>query len=381
MADTEPAPGSLSATVPKFRHGMPAEMHGWMYKKSDRMFSTKKRRYFILEAQELSCHHQPNVSPTWEASVQDAHVEGDEAQLRITVECEGRTVQMIAFSQEDYDKWMQALQRAASRRIEDYYNLGKLIGEGGFAKVVVGTDSETNEKFAVKVISKQNSDDEEMEFLARELNIMKRVNHPNVIQTFDIFDSKKHLYIVLEYMEAGTLHEVYQKSRPFTEDQARSVVKDIMQGVDYLHSRNIVHRDLKLKNILCQSSTFPLNCKLADFGLSNFVGARTMSKVILQSQVGSPHYVAPEVLSGGLYGPGVDIWSVGVIAHVLLTGKYPFAGKTMQETLERVAKGRVMFKDAVWKDVQLEAFSFVKDCLRDQPEERLTAESALKHPW
>jgi len=313
--------------------------------------------------------------------VQDAHVEGDEAQLRITVECEGRTVQMIAFSQEDYDKWMQALQRAASRRIEDYYNLGKLIGEGGFAKVVVGTDSETNEKFAVKVISKQNSDDEEMEFLARELNIMKRVNHPNVIQTFDIFDSKKHLYIVLEYMEAGTLHEVYQKSRPFTEDQARSVVKDIMQGVDYLHSRNIVHRDLKLKNILCQSSTFPLNCKLADFGLSNFVGARTMSKVILQSQVGSPHYVAPEVLSGGLYGPGVDIWSVGVIAHVLLTGKYPFAGKTMQETLERVAKGRVMFKDAVWKDVQLEAFSFVKDCLRDQPEERLTAESALKHPW
>mmetsp|Transcript_8640 Transcript_8640/g.17507 ORF Transcript_8640/g.17507 Transcript_8640/m.17507 type:complete len:400 (+) Transcript_8640:2123-3322(+) len=368
--------------IPSFRHGLPDQLEGWLLlKKGDRLHLLKKRRYFILEDQELSCHTQQDGGLIWETSVQGAEIKGDDTTLRIMIRTESRDTTLVAMSKLDFERWLSALTRAASRDVLDFYELGDLLGEGGFAKVVRGKDRETGETFAVKIIAKQSSDEEEMDFLARELNIMKRVRHPNVIRTYDIFDSKKSLHIVLEFMEAGTLHEIFQKKRPFSEEQAQSVLREIMQGVEYLHGRNIVHRDLKLKNILCRSLSFPLGCKLADFGLSNFVGARTMSKVILQSQVGSPHYVAPEVLKGGLYGPAVDIWSVGVIAHVLLTGKYPFAGKTMQETLERVSKGHVVFKSNVWKDVNLNAFEFVKQCLKDNPDERLNARQALQDPW
>lgn len=119
----------------------------------------------------------------------------------------------------------------------------------------------------------------------------------------------------------------------------REVMADILHGVDYLHKNHIVHRDLKLKNILCKNLTSPFGTKLADFGLSNNCGLHTISRIGLKSQVGSPHFVAPEVLREHPYGPKIDVWSCGVIIHFMLTGTYPFAGKTVQETLERVCEG------------------------------------------
>jgi len=115
--------------------------------------------------------------------------------------------------------------------------------------------------------------------------------------------------------------------------------------------------------------------------LANFVGVRTQSRIVLQSQVGSPHYVSPEVLREEMYGPPVDLWACGIIMHIILTRRYPFAGETIQETLELVCKGRFSPVGAEWDRISSDAKSLLQGLLREDPAERLTAEEALRHPW
>ncbi|PXF41769.1 Myosin light chain kinase A [Gracilariopsis chorda] len=363
-----------------FRHGMPEELAGWLYKKQ-RVFPTKKRRYFKLASQVLSSHVRNNSDPSWEQNLLGADVVGVEGARRIVVMCPDRTVRLITDTPNDYYHWLDALQKAANRRIEDYYELGQSLGEGAFAKVVMGLDRTTLEKFAVKIIEKQSDDELGQQFVWRELNVMKNVNHPNIVRTYDIFDTKNRLYIVLEYMPGGTLGEILKKVGRFTESQAKIILADILNGVAYLHDKSIVHRDLKLKNILCDTKEMPVRVKLADFGLANFVGVRTVSKVALKSQVGSPHYVAPEVLREEPYGPVVDTWAVGVILHIMLTRRYPFAGETIQETLELVVRGRFSLIGSEWDRISEDAKSLLQGLLREDPQERLTARDALSHPW
>lgn len=141
--------------------------------------------------------------------------------------------------------------------------LGSLLGEGAFARVVMGLDRTTLQQYAVKVIEKQSDDAQGLEFIWRELNVMKAVNHPNIVRTYDIFDTRSRLYIVLEYMPGGTLADLLKHTGRFTEAQARPVLRDILRGVNYLHSKSVVHRDLKLKNILCDRRELPVSVKLA----------------------------------------------------------------------------------------------------------------------
>lgn len=295
--------------------------------------------------------------------------------------CPDRSVKLVAETRQDYYHWLDALQKAANRRIEDYYELGQTIGEGAFARVVMGLDRATLEKFAVKIIEKEIHDELNQQFIWRELNCMKSISHPNIVRTYDIFDTKNRLYIVLEYMPGGTLGEILKKVGRFNEHQARVILRDILSGVAYLHDMSIVHRDLKLKNILCETKEMPVRVKLADFGLANFVGVRTVSKVALKSQVGSPHYVAPEVLREDPYGPVVDTWAVGVILHIMLTRRYPFSGDTIQETLELVVRGRFSLVGSEWDRISSNAKTLLQSLLKEDPHERLSARDALDHPW
>eukprot|EP00172_Hildenbrandia_rubra_P003141 Plantae.Rhodophyta-Hildenbrandia_rubra.ctg46636.p1 GENE.Plantae.Rhodophyta-Hildenbrandia_rubra.ctg46636~~Plantae.Rhodophyta-Hildenbrandia_rubra.ctg46636.p1 ORF type:complete len:374 (-),score=73.82 Plantae.Rhodophyta-Hildenbrandia_rubra.ctg46636:526-1647(-) len=363
-----------------FRNGVEESIQGFMYK-AQRIFPTKKKRYFKLSSQVLSSYRQISSRASWEQSVLGAEVIGQEASNRITVLCPDRTIRLYPETSSDYDHWLDALQKASSRRLEDFYELGKSLGEGAFAKVVLGLDRSTLEEFAVKIIDKHTEDEQGMEFVWRELNVMKSVDHPNIVKTYDIFDTKQRLNIVLEYMPGGTLAEVLKKCGRFTEEQAKPVLKDILSGVSYLHEKSIVHRDLKLKNILCESKEMPVRVKLADFGLANFVGVRTVSKIALQSQVGSPHYVAPEVLREESYGPAVDVWAVGIIFHIMLTRRYPFAGETIQETLELVCRGRFSLVGSEWDRISDGAKNLLQGLLREDPMERLSARESLKHPW
>jgi len=211
---------------------------------------------------------------------------------------------------------------------------------------------------------------------------MKRVDHHNVVRTVDLFDTKAKLYIVMEYMPGGTLADVFKKKREFPFEELRTIAYEIICGIEYLHEHNIVHRDLKPRNILCSKADAPYGLKLADFGLSNFVGTQTFSRAALKSQVGSPHYVAPEVLrENAAYGPPVDMWSVGVIMWVLTFKEFPIAGETMQETLELVAKGKVDFGTREFTEQPYDLQSLFRSLLRESPGDRFTARQALDHPF
>eukprot|EP00186_Timspurckia_oligopyrenoides_P004725 CAMPEP_0182441708 /NCGR_PEP_ID=MMETSP1172-20130603/687_1 /TAXON_ID=708627 /ORGANISM="Timspurckia oligopyrenoides, Strain CCMP3278" /LENGTH=380 /DNA_ID=CAMNT_0024636165 /DNA_START=346 /DNA_END=1488 /DNA_ORIENTATION=- len=363
--------------VIRFLHGESVEHSGWLRKCSG-VVQIKKKRYFILSGSELECKVAPNDEGSkWILSVLGASIETEPEKLKLILKTREKKLLLIASSVEDLEQWKKALEASSNQKIEQYYEFGKTIGEGGFASVKLGIDKETMKKYAIKIVQKQMDDEHHMEFLHRELIIMKAVNSNHVIRTFDIFDSPRKLYFVLEYMQGGTLHEIYQAQKPFTEEQVRAVLFDVLSGVAYLHSKQIVHRDLKLKNVLAQQTVMPYGLKLADFGLSNFVGQRTMSRVVLKSQVGSPHYVAPEVLREELYGPPVDLWSVGVIMHIMLSGKYPFAGKTIKETLELVADGTFKLREEWFPGLSESARTLLSALLRENPSQRPTARDAL----
>eukprot|EP00182_Erythrolobus_australicus_P007194 CAMPEP_0185835792 /NCGR_PEP_ID=MMETSP1353-20130828/8469_1 /TAXON_ID=1077150 /ORGANISM="Erythrolobus australicus, Strain CCMP3124" /LENGTH=467 /DNA_ID=CAMNT_0028534481 /DNA_START=1 /DNA_END=1405 /DNA_ORIENTATION=+ len=364
----------------RFLHGEAVEHNGWLMKKSRGILPLKKRRYFILSGCELVCKVAPNDSESrWALNTLGADVLVESDKLKLTLRTSEKKVVLFTSSVDELNAWAKALAASSNQNIEQYYEFGKTLGEGGFATVKLGIDKETMTKYAIKVVTKQMDDEHNMEFLHRELNIMKAVNSNYVIRTFDIFDSPRKLFFVLEYMEGGTLHEIYQKLKPFNEQQVRSVLYDVISGVAYLHSKQIVHRDLKLKNVLAKQDKMPYGLKLADFGLSNFVGQRTMSRVVLKSQVGSPHYVAPEVLREELYGPAVDLWSIGVMMHIMLSGKYPFAGKTIKETLELVADADFKIRDEWFPDsLSGQARKLLQDLLREDPKKRPTAAQALQ---
>lgn len=394
---------------------MATDLSGWL-KKKQRILPGKKKRYFKLASQVLSSHVSivriafghgyiwaaacsgdiltcvgltQSAEASWEHNLLGADVLGIESSQEICVMCPSsiraskRTIRLLAEDRTDYYVWLEALERAANRRIEDFYGLGPCIGRGAFATVYLAMAKNSLQKYAIKVIEKDADDELGLEHAWRELNVMKSINHESIVRTYDIFDTENRVYLVLEYMAGGTLSDLLKTMRRFTEDQARQILTEILEGVAYLHDNSIVHRDLKLTNILCTSSktNTPVHVKLADFGLANFVGVRTVSKIALHSQVGSPHYVAPEVLLGDAYGPTVDTWSIGIIMHIMLSCRYPFAGETIQETLEQVSKCRYSLSGDDWCYISDSAKHFLRGLLCLDPQKRLGARDALAHPW
>lgn len=154
---------------------------------------------------------------------------------------------------------------------------------------------------------------------------------------------------------------------------------DLLGALSYLHSRGIAHRDVKLENLLCANTTWPLNVKLADFGFANYVSKT--DEPMLSSFVGTPYYIAPEMLRGSPHGQAVDIWASGVVMYILLSGKFPFGGKNESEYYQRVLTKEAYFPSEDWNDVSEDAKNLVRGMLCKDPKKRLTADECLKHSW
>lgn len=151
-----------------------------------------------------------------------------------------------------------------------------MLGSGHFGKVLLAKDHRTGESFAVKVIRKNKKELRSATLIQREMDILRLVNHKNVVRLYDLFDTESKLYFVLECMKGGVLYEVLSKREiHFSEERASHVLRDVLEGLEYLHKHNIVHRDIKPENILTSSKHWPFTSKLADFGLSNFLAATT----------------------------------------------------------------------------------------------------------
>jgi len=263
------------------------------------------------------------------------------------------------------------------KTIEEKYDLGKIIGRGAFSVVKIGVRKSNKNKYAVKCISKKLIDKKELTLLEREIDIMQKLQHPNIIGLVEVIDTPDTLYLVLEFASGGELFDAIVNRGNYTEAQAAVLVKQILEAIAYVHTHGIAHRDLKPENLLLANEPGqPDLIKIADFGLSKDFGAEQMA-----TSCGTPDYVAPEVLGGEVYDSAVDIWSIGVITYVLLCGFPPFYGENQKELFENIMRGNYDFPDPEWSGVSEDAKSFIKKMLVVEPDKRYNADQCLKDKW
>ncbi|KAK2965516.1 hypothetical protein RJ640_008866, partial [Escallonia rubra] len=224
----------------------------------------------------------------------------------------------------------------ATRTRVGKYEIGKTLGEGSFAKVKYAKNDETGDSVAIKIIDRDRVLRHKMvEQIKREISTMKLIKHPNVLKLFEVMASKTKIYIVLEYVNGGELFDKIALHGRLKEDEAKKYFQQLINAVDYCHSRGVYHRDLKPENLLLDSFGF---LKVSDFGLSAF-SQQVKDDGLLHTACGTPNYVAPEVLTDkGYDGTSADIWSCGVILFVLMAGYLPFDEPNLPSLYRRIQK-------------------------------------------
>jgi serine/threonine protein kinase len=264
-------------------------------------------------------------------------------------------------------------------KFADYYELKEVIGKGKFGVVNLGIHRKTQQQVAVKIINKDSIKTlEDKELVRIEIGILKLCHHPNVIRLLDHLENEDYIFIVMEYIEGGTLGQYFKKKNfNFSERQASSIMSQIASGVKYLHRYGIVHRDLKPDNIMItQQNDFGV-IKIMDFGLSKIIS--TQEKMV--DGYGTLSYVAPEVLLRTPYNKEVDIWSMGVILYYMLCGHLPFKGNKEVIIAEKIVYDDLEFDDDEWEIRSKKVRELISSCLKKEPEERITIDEFINHPW
>ncbi|CAG8642426.1 8990_t:CDS:2 [Acaulospora morrowiae] len=262
--------------------------------------------------------------------------------------------------------------------LEKYYKVSKkVLGRGSFAVVKECTDKRTGVNYALKIILKTDIRGKE-QMLTTELDVLKQVDHPNVVSLHDLFETKEAVYIITGLALGGELFGQLLQRGSYTEKDAAALIEQILQGVEYLHAHEIVHRDLKPENLLFSDKSSSSKLMITDFGLSKIL---THHNDILMTACGTPGYVAPEVLKQIGYGKPVDIWSVGVILYTMLCGYTPFWGEDQSELFESILRGVYHYDDDYWANISDEAKDLIDKMLAYDPDRRITAHDALAHPW
>lgn len=284
----------------------------------------------------------------------------------------------------------KALQISSNENIRLLYNFEKILGKGSFGLVrIISLKKEPEKKFALKIIEKDKVK-EKVYLLEREITILRNMDHPNIINFYETYQDSKYLYIVMEYCHGGDLMDRLLQRRYLEEREVCHIMFKLFSAINYVHKKKIVHRDLKLENILFSDKTSNADLKIIDFGLSAIVKAKFTSFFSseksgpeasdLNSKVGTPLYVAPEVLKGN-YSYECDIWSLGVIMFMLLSGDPPFIGSTEDKLFEMIEKGNYGFNSKVWDKVSPKAKDLITKLLKVNPKKRISGNNILKHPW
>jgi calcium-dependent protein kinase len=267
------------------------------------------------------------------------------------------------------------LENSLGEVIADVYEFDvKPLGEGSYGTVTRGMHKRTGAERAIKIVSKSR-----LRHLARfrlEIEIMKEMEHPNIIRLYETYEDDTNIYLVMELCTGGELFDRIISVGTFCEREAAAYVKQMLSALFYMHNHGICHRDIKPENFLLSTGDKDAQLKMIDFGLSSrFSGGEFM-----RTKSGTPYYVAPEVL-GGLYTEKCDIWSVGVLAFIMLCGYPPFNGRTDKEILALVKRGCVKFMEPEWSAISVDAKDFVKRLLEFNPNTRFSAREALEHVW
>lgn len=275
-----------------------------------------------------------------------------------------------------FPKFCTILKTVTNEDVRSVYTFEKRLGMGRFGIVnQVCLNKDKNQKFAIKSMQ-IDTILSELQLIENELDILRLVDHPNIIKHYETYNDGKYLHLVTELCTGGELFERILKKGKFSEGEAAKIMEKILSAISFLHNLGICHRDLKPENFVFSSTDLDSEIKIIDFGLSTkFVKEKHMSGI-----VGTPYYVAPEVLEG-VYTNACDVWSVGVILYIMLNGKPPFSGETSSEILGKVARAPVFFPEKAWHNVSHDAKDLLLKMLEKDPQTRFTAKQCLDHPW
>jgi len=302
---------------------------GYLYEKSDKR--TLNRYWYILTGTQIYRYKAKTDTENngMYLLVGCFITQGDKEQAQktvnifpITIHFGTRKLTLYTIKKEDQQKWVTALKSAIGYSdLTDYYTLGKELGAGKYGVVGLATHKLTGQDVAVKMLKKAKLSIEELALAKREIEIMKVCQHPNIARILDTFENLQCIYIVIEVLNGGDFFE-YLEKREFkiTESRARSLIHSLATALFYLNSYGIIHRDIKLENILMTDDSEISEPKLIDFGLSKMIGPNEFCT----EPFGTIGYAAPEILLGQPYDKSIDIWSLGVVLFITLTGRTPF---------------------------------------------------------
>ena len=252
------------------------------------------------------------------------------------------------------------------------YETTETIGNGTFSEVKLGIDKETKEKVAIKILDKNkiiNSDD--FERVEREIEILKNFNNLNIIKIYDIFQTEKNHYFIMEYCENGELFNYIVKKQKLNEKEAAYFYYQLINGLEYIHSKNVVHRDLKPENLLLGKGNI---LKIIDFGLSNFFDGENL----LSTPCGSPCYASPEMVSGNDYnGFYIDVWSTGIILYAMIYGYLPFEDNDNDILFQKIANCDIEYPGLISKNAR----DLMEKIIVNDPEKRIKIHEIKNHPF
>jgi len=275
----------------------------------------------------------------------------------------------------EYKIWIEKLKIATGfTNLTDIYDIGEKIGNGKF-----GLNKKTGKQVAIKIMSKKDMTNQDLELVRTEIEILKICQHPNIIQLYEVFENLDYFYIIMEYCSGGDLFS-YLECRDFhlPEPLACKFMHKICAALYYIHSYGIAHRDLKPENVLMTTKDENADLRILDFGLSKIIGPDEKCN----EPFGTLSYVAPEVLLDSPYGKEVDLWSIGVMTYLMLGAALPFDDRDDEEEIARkTCMDDPPFKGSIWKKISKEGIDFIKKLLQKKPEKRMNIKEALEHKW
>ena len=283
-------------------------------------------------------------------------------------------------SEKEYNEWFDKLKVATGyTNLLDIYEVKNKLGSGKFGLVKLGIDKKTGQKVAIKIMKKSSMDSSDLELVRTEIEILKVCQHPNIIRLYNVFENADYMYIIMEYCSGGDLFS-YLENRNFrlSEKRASTIIHLMSTAVYYMHSFGVAHRDLKPENVLMTSDDEEADIRILDFGLSKILGPYEKC----DEPYGTLTYCAPEIIIDEPYSKAVDLWSLGIMTYLMVSGKLPFNSEDENEIARQVVYDEPDYvRNPVWKNITPECKDFIKRLLEKDQNKRMTIKKLLEHKW